>query len=136
MIVSRLKSHSDISSDKVFITTSIFLKLKETRNSFKKWPLNLWWISNKTIIEVGNITKATTFESFLYLSYKNTQLLVSKTVLFNIFMRQTLTNNFCELHKIMNCAFPLRKDRFWKTLLLSPKLFKYLEWESLSPELH
>ena len=48
--------------------------LKETRNSFKKWPLNLWWISNKTIIEAGNITKAATFKSFLHLSYKNTQL--------------------------------------------------------------
>ena len=49
--------------------------LKKTRNSFKKWPLNLWWISNKAIMEVGNITKAAIFESFLHLSYKNTQLL-------------------------------------------------------------
>ena len=32
--------------------------LKETRNSFKKWPLNLWRISNKTVVEVGIITKA------------------------------------------------------------------------------
>ena len=30
---------------------------------------------NKTIIEVGNIKKAATFESFVHLSYKNTQLL-------------------------------------------------------------
>ena len=29
------------------------------------------------------------------------------TVLFNIFMRQTLTDDFWELHKNMNCAFPL-----------------------------
>ena len=49
--------------------------LKEMRNSFKKWPLKLWWISNKTIMEVGNITKVATFKSFLHLSYKNTQLL-------------------------------------------------------------
>ena len=49
--------------------------LKETPNSFKKWSLNLWWSSNKTIIEVENITKAATFNSFLHLSYKNTQLL-------------------------------------------------------------
>ena len=48
--------------------------LKKTHNSFKKWPLKLWWISNKTIIEVEFITKATTFKSFLHLSYKNTQL--------------------------------------------------------------
>ena len=44
-------------------------------NSFKKWPLNLWWISNKTIMEAGNITKAATFKSFLHLNYQNTQLL-------------------------------------------------------------
>ena len=49
--------------------------LKETWNSFKNWPLNLWWISNKAIMEVGNITKAGIFKSFLHLSYQNTQLL-------------------------------------------------------------
>ena len=48
--------------------------LKKTCNLLKKWPLNPWWISNKTIMAVGNITKAATFKSFLYLSYKNTQL--------------------------------------------------------------
>ena len=26
----------------------------------QKWHLNLWWISNKTIMDVENITKATT----------------------------------------------------------------------------
>ena len=51
------------------------VKLKETRNSFKKWPFNLWWISNKTFMEVGNITRAATFKSFFHLNYKNTQLL-------------------------------------------------------------
>ena len=45
--------------------------LKKRHNSFKKWSLNLWWISKKTIKEVGNITKAATFESILHLSYKN-----------------------------------------------------------------
>ena len=63
-------------------------------------------ISDKTIMEVGNITKASTFKSFLNLSYKNTQLLFSVTVVFNIFMRQTL-NDFWRLHKNMNYAFPL-----------------------------
>ena len=38
--------------------------LKERRNSFKKWPLNLWWFTNKTIIEVGNIAKNATLEVF------------------------------------------------------------------------
>ena len=53
----------------------ILQSLKETLNSFKKWHLNLWWISNKTILEVGNFTKATNFKSFFHLSYKNIQLL-------------------------------------------------------------
>ena len=78
---------------------------KGTRNSLKKLPLNLWWISNKTIMEVGNILKAVTFKTFLHLSYKNIFLW---TVLFDIFMRQTLASDFLGLHKNMNCAFPLR----------------------------
>ena len=36
-------------------------------------------------MEVGNTTKAATFESFHHLSYKNTQLLFFVTVFFNIF---------------------------------------------------
>ena len=58
-------------------------------------------------MEVGNITKAATFKSFLHLTYKNTKLLYFVTVVLNIFMRQTLTNDFWGLHKNMNCAFPL-----------------------------
>ena len=57
-------------------------------------------------MEVGNITKAGTFKSFLHLSYKNTQLLFLWTVLFNIFMRQTLSDYFWGLHKNKSCAFP------------------------------
>ena len=49
--------------------------LKETCNSFQRWPLKLSWIASKSLIEVGNITKAATFKSFLHLSYKNTQIL-------------------------------------------------------------
>ena len=56
--------------------------VKNIRKSFKKWSLNLWLISNKTIMEVGNITETSTFKSFLQLSYKNTQLLFFVTVLF------------------------------------------------------
>ena len=62
-------------------------------------------------MEVGNITDAATFKSFLYLSYKNAQLLFPVTALFNIFMRQTLTNDFWGLHKNMNCAFPLMTSK-------------------------
>ena len=58
--------------------------LNEMRNSFKKWPLNLWSISNKAIMEVRNITKAATFKSFLYLSYKKTHDYFFVTVLLNI----------------------------------------------------
>ena len=59
-------------------------------------------------MEAGNITKAATFKSFLRLSYKNTKLLYFMTVIFNIFMRQILTDDFWGLHKNTNCAFPLR----------------------------
>ena len=86
---------------------SLKIQLKETRNSFKKWSLNLWWI-----------IKAATFESFLYLSCRNTQLHFFVRVLFNIFMRKTLTNDFWRLHKIMKCVFPLRKQHFIFLLLL------------------
>ena len=60
-------------------------------------------------MEVENITKAATFTGFLNLSYKNTQLLFFVIVLFGIFMRQTLTDDFSRLHKNMNCSFPLNK---------------------------
>ena len=58
-------------------------------------------ISNKTIMEVGNIIKAATFKGFLHLTYKNTQQLFSVTVAFNIFMRQTLNDSW-GLDKNMN----------------------------------
>ena len=45
-------------------------------------------------MEVENITKTATFKSFLLLSYKNTQLLSLQIVLFNIFVIQTLTDDF------------------------------------------
>ena len=43
--------------------------LKETRNKFKKWPLNLCGISNKTITEIGNVTKAANFKNLSYLNF-------------------------------------------------------------------
>ena len=58
-------------------------------------------------MEVGNIKRAAIFKSFLDRSYKNTQLLILWTVLFNIFMRQTVTDDFWGLHKNMNRTFPL-----------------------------
>ena len=58
-------------------------------------------------MEVGNITKAATFKSFLHLCYKNIELLFLWTMLFNIFLRQTLPDDFWVLHKNMNCMFPL-----------------------------
>ena len=58
-------------------------------------------------MEVGNITKAATFKSFLHLSYKNKQLVLFVIVFFNIFNDKTLTDFFGGLHKNMICAFPL-----------------------------
>ena len=55
-------------------------------------------------MEVASIIKAATFKSFLQPSYENSD---SVTVLFNISMRQTLTDDFWRLHKSMNCTFPL-----------------------------
>ena len=87
----------------------IILILKETRNSFKKWPLNLWWTSNKTIMEIRNITKTASFKSFLHLSYKSTQLLLLWLCFF-IFFHETNINwsdDFWGLHKSINYAFSL-----------------------------
>ena len=58
-------------------------------------------------MEVGNITKASTFKSFLHLSHKNTQLHFCDSSLLVVFMRQTLTDDFWGLHKNMNCTVPL-----------------------------
>ena len=58
-------------------------------------------------MEVGNIIKAATFKSFLYLSYKKRTISFFVTVLFHIFKRQTLTDDFWGLHKNMSCEFPL-----------------------------
>ena len=74
----------------------IIFSLKGTRNSFKRLPLNLWWFTNKAIILVWNIIQAATFKSFLYLSYKNKQLLFFVAVLFKNFMRQTLIDMIFE----------------------------------------
>ena len=57
-------------------------------------------------MEVGNITKAATFKSFLRLSYKKVKLLYFVIEVFSIFMRQTLTDDFWGLHKNINCMFP------------------------------
>ena len=62
-------------------------------------------------MEVGNITKAATFKSFLHLSYKNT-VTFFMAVLFNIFMRQALTDTFWVLHRNINCAFPLNETPY------------------------
>ena len=96
--------------------------LKETRDSIKKEPLNLWWTWNKTIMEVGNITKAATFKSFIHLSYKNTQLLLLWQRFLIIFIRQTLTDYFWGPNENMNCAFPLRLIKF---LIFSLKVFEF-----------
>ena len=72
---------------------SLWVSLNKTRNLFKKWPFNPWRISNKTMMQVGNITKAATFKSFLRLSYKNT-INFFVTVLFNIFHEANINQWF------------------------------------------
>ena len=38
--------------------------------------MNYLWISSKTIIELGNIRKASNFKNLLHLSYKSAQLVI------------------------------------------------------------
>ena len=45
-------------------------------------------------MKVENITEAATFKSFLHLNYKKHTITFFVTGLFNIFMRQTLTDDF------------------------------------------
>ena len=56
-------------------------------------------------MEIGNVTKAATFKSFLHLIYENTQL----PFLGQCFLILTLTDDFWGLHKNMNCTFPLKE---------------------------
>ena len=62
-------------------------------------------------MKVGNIKKPAAVKRFFRLSFKNTQLLFLWKVLFNIIMRQLLNDDFWELHKNMNCEFPLKRFR-------------------------
>ena len=75
-------------------------------------------------MEVGNITKVAAFKSFFHLSYTNTQILFFVTVLFNFFMRQTLTDDFGGLHKNMNCAFPLNPNKAYGHDMISIRKIK------------
>ena len=52
-------------------------------------------------MELRNITKAATFRIFLHLSYK-IPITFFVTVLFNIFTRETLTDNFWSYKKNRN----------------------------------
>ena len=58
-------------------------------------------------MEVGIITKAATFKKFSSPMLSKHTITFFVTVLFNIFMRQTLTDDFWGLHRNMNCVFPL-----------------------------
>ena len=123
--IIKISERSQLTSLWIFIVTfekiSRFF-LKETRNSFKNWTLNLWWTSNKSIMEMGNVTKATTFKSFLHQSYKKTYtyFLVWQCFLI-IFMRKALTDDFWGLYKNKNCAFPLKFISFWNAVWLRKK---------------
>ena len=82
--------------------------LQEACNSFKKWPVNLWWIQGKTIMEIENVQKAATVKSFFHQSYKSTPLLFLCHCFLIIFMTQTLNNNFGGLHENKSRVFPLK----------------------------
>ena len=67
-------------------------------------------------MEVVNITKAATRESFFQLSYKNTQITFFVAVIFNIFMRKALTDDFGGLHK----KYELNISFIWSELFPKP----------------
>ena len=86
-----------------------FYLFRKTRNSLEKWPLNLWWISNKTLIKVGNFTKAATFKSFLHQGHK-INFCLQCFFCFYYFHETYINRSFLGLHKNINCAFPLTKN--------------------------
>ena len=90
-------------------------RLKEMCYSFKKWPLNPSWISNKTIWKLEMLQKLLLLKAFFTLVIKIHNYFFV-TVSSDIFMRQTLTNDFWVLHENINCVFPL--NRFSIIILL------------------
>ena len=54
-------------------------------------------------MEIGNVTKAATFKSFLHQYYKSTQLTFLWQCFLIVLMKQTLTDDFGGLHKNKNC---------------------------------
>ena len=88
---------------------------KETHNSFKKWPCNLWWISNKVIHRTWKYYKSCFFKSFLHLSYKNAQLLFFVTVLFNISHKKNINLWFLGITPKYELPFSLMffQNIFW-----------------------
>ena len=46
--------------------------LTEKQTSFKRWPMDFWWISSETTVEIIYNVKTIIFKICLYLNYKNT----------------------------------------------------------------
>ena len=59
--------------DKIISRFNIYTLLKGSMQFIKKLAFEPLMDFKQTIMEVGNITKAATFKSFLHLSYKNAQ---------------------------------------------------------------
>ena len=86
-------------------------------------------LKKKTFWKLEILKKLLLLKVF-FTSVTKTQLLFFVTPLFNIFMKQTLTNDFWGLHKIMNSAFPLRTPILknnCERLLLFLKISQILE---------
>ena len=120
-LLVRIKSIDDLLTDLKQLLFLIFLhicsskhestaklvsfSLKETRNSFKS---DLWifdGFQKKPLWKLVILKKTATFKSFLHL---NPQLLFLWQWFLIFLTRKTLTNDLWELHKNMNCAFPLK----------------------------
>ena len=108
---------SDVKLSYYFLLIEVInrgLFLKETRNSFKKCHLNLWWISKKPLPRSWKYYKSCHFCRFSSPKLLKHTVTFFVTVLFVIFMKQTSTDDIWGLHKNMNCAFPLTLKSFRK----------------------
>ena len=79
--------------------------LTETHNTSKKWPWTFDGFQTKPLRKLEILQKLLLLKVFFTYVIK-TQNHFFVTELFNIFMSQTLTNDFWRLHKNKNCMFP------------------------------
>ena len=84
--------------------------LKETRNSFKKWSLNCWWILNKTIMEVENNRDTHQLDVIFSACFNVWRLLIYRTMS-SLFVQEILAMYSKKVFYISTHLFPLSRPR-------------------------